>query len=255
MLVDYHIHALGHRGGSYSGEGLEEYFAAAVNQGITEIGLSDHNYYLDGVDPQVVREAAARFPGLQVRLGLEFDYRKGWEPELAAQAVTYDFDYLIGSVHHIGEWMFDWDDPEQLAQYDLWEIPDFYNAYFNLIENVVGAGLFDIVGHLDLCKVFGYRPSGAVFPFAQKAMEAIARSGMVVEVNTAGLRKPCEEIYPAEELLVKCFDLNIPVTMGSDAHEAEQVGMDLARARELMLSVGYRKLTRFAGRRKTFDTL
>ncbi len=246
VLVDYHTHPLGHRGGCYTGALLEEFIKGARARGLAEIGFSDHDEFSPGIDPVLAAAVAARFPSLQVRVGLEVSYRPGREQEIARLACSLPFDYLIGSVHEIGGWMFD--HPDYQADYDTWDINELYRTYFNLIEKLAGSGLFDIVGHLDLVKVFGHRPAGATLPYACQALQAIKKSGITVEINSSGLCKPCAEIYPARELLQKCFDLDIPVTMGSDAHAAEEVGRDLTRARQLLKQAGYRRLMTFTGR-------
>lgn len=253
MLVDYHIHPLGHRGGGYTKELLEQVFAAAEAQQLDEIGLSDHDEYIMGVNCELVAAAAFRFRSLRVKIGLEIGFRLGREREIAALARSLPFDYLIGSVHEIGDWLFD--HPDYQSVYDAWDISELYRTYFSLIERLVCSGLFDIVGHLDLAKVFGYHPEGPVLPFARPALWAIKEAGLTVEVNTRGRYKPCSEIYPARELLQSCYDLDIPVTLGSDAHEAEEVGRDLAIARQLLCQIGYRRLSTFSQRQRSFQPL
>ena len=41
-------------------------------------------------------------------------------------------------------------------------------------------------------------------------MEGIAESGVAIEVSTAGLRKPVEEIYPARAFLEMCLEAGRP---------------------------------------------
>lgn len=253
MLVDYHTHILGHQGGSYTRERLDQFLAAARAQGIAEIGLSDHDEYWQGIDCAEVAASAAGFPSLRIRLGLEVGYRPGREQEIAALAGQLPFDYLIGSVHEIGDWMFD--HPDYRAVYSKWDINELYRTYFSLIGKLARSGLFDVVGHLDLVKVFGYRPAGPVLPFAGQALREIREAGLVVEINTRGAYKPCAEIYPSLELLQACYDLGIPVTLGSDAHEAGESGRDIAAARQVLHRIGYRSLATFSGRRRILQPL
>jgi histidinol-phosphatase (PHP family) len=253
LLVDYHTHILGHRGGSYTRELLDQYLAAAQAQQIEEVGLSDHDEYWQGIDRKEIAASAAGFPSLKVRLGLEVGYRPGREQEIAALSRQLPFDYLIGSVHEIGDWMFD--HPDYREGYSKWDINELYRSYFSLIEKLARSGLFDIVGHLDLIKVFGHFPAGSVRPFADQALRAIREAGLVVEVNTRGKYKPCGEIYPGLELLLACYDLGIPVTLGSDAHEAGEAGRDLAAMRKVLRRIGYRKLATFSKRRRKMRLL
>jgi histidinol-phosphatase (PHP family) len=246
MLVDYHIHALGHQGGAYNRELLEQYCATACSQGLSEIGFADHDDYFDGIDEGEIRRVSKSFLRLRVKLGLEVSYWPGREKEIIKFAAAKNFDYLIGSIHHIGSWMFD--HPDYISEYQEWELPDLYQTYFLLVAKLAQSRLFDIVGHLDLIKVFGYRVSGDVLSLAEPALRAIKDNDLVFEVNTSGLRKPCQEMYPSKELVERCFELGIPVTLGSDAHQCSDVGRDLAHARELLYQVGYRKIAVFTRR-------
>jgi histidinol-phosphatase (PHP family) len=78
---------------------------------------------------------------------------------------------------------------------------------------------------------------------------------MCVEVNTSGLRKPCHEIYPGQDLLKMCFDHEIPITLGSDAHSPEDVAADFDQAIKLLRQVGYNEIAKFAKRNKEFVDL
>jgi histidinol-phosphatase (PHP family) len=71
------------------------------------------------------------------------------------------------------------------------------------------------------------------------------KSGCAIELNTAGLRKDCREIYPSREILQLAFQKGVPITFGSDAHAPEEVGMNFAEAVQLARSVGYRNACRF----------
>ena len=72
---------------------------------------------------------------------------------------------------------------------------------------------------------------------------------MVIEINSAGLRKPVQEMYPSRQIIEEMFNLNLPVTMGSDAHHPEQVAEGLADVAQKLWSIGYRKVTAFKGRK------
>jgi histidinol-phosphatase (PHP family) len=82
----------------------------------------------------------------------------------------------------------------------------------------------------------------------QRTAECFRRAGVCVEVNTAGLRKPCGEIYPALALLRACQRLGVPATLGSDAHEPEQVGLAFEQGLEHLKAAGYESIVAFAGR-------
>jgi histidinol-phosphatase (PHP family) len=71
---------------------------------------------------------------------------------------------------------------------------------------------------------------------------------MVIELNTAGLRKPCQELYPSHQLLEMVYELNIPITFSSDAHAIGQVGFKYEEALKLAKKVGYTQAVTFKER-------
>jgi len=233
-VPDYHIHGLAHEGPPHTVERLEPYVEVALAAGLHEIGFAEHDRYLAAIDFNVFSLLGST-TGIIVRAGLEVDFRPGknHRQELAG----YEWDYLIGSVHSIGDWEFD--RPGQEDGFSNWDIDELYLTYFTLVEKMVSTGLFQIVGHLDLIKIYGHRPRRPVVELADSALRAIADSGAALEINTAGLYKPVAEAYPSKDLLEKAFSLNIPVTIGSDAHAPSEVARNRSWAIELLRQIGY----------------
>ncbi len=193
----------------------------------------------------LVREAGAR--GLPVRLGIEADYFPGAEGAIRAVVAQAPFDYVIGSVHWIGSWGFD-----LLGVEGLWDgrdVEQMYREYFALLGQAARSGLFDIMAHPDLIKVLGHRPSAALDLDAlyAEAAEAFVAGGVAVEVSTAGLRKPVGELYPDPAFLRACQRRGVPLSLASDAHQPEDVGLDFGQAVALARDCGYREVTTFAG--------
>ena len=250
MPADYHIHGLAHEGPPHTVARLWPYVEAARSAGLTEIGFADHDRYLDGLDFNVF-PALEQVTGMPVRAGLEVDFRpdKDHRRELAGRP----WDYLIGSVHAIGEWEFD--RAGQESGFAAWDIDKLYTTYFDLVARAAATGLFQLIGHLDLIKIYGHRPRRPVLELAEPALQAIARSGAAMEVNTAGLYKPAGEIYPAPELIARAFSLNIPVTISSDAHAPAEVGREREQARELLRWAGYTSLATFHRREISSEPL
>jgi histidinol-phosphatase (PHP family) len=104
---------------------------------------------------------------------------------------------------------------------------------------MVESGLFDIVGHLDLIKVFKFYPKSPIKEIVKNTIEKIKLSNMSVEINSAGYRKPVAEQYPSREILQMCFEAGIDITFGSDAHEINQVGLNYSKAISLAKDIGY----------------
>lgn len=251
MLVDYHIHALAHGEYDYSESWLRLFAEKAHQQGILEIGFSEHDEYLPRIEVDKLKRLQEDFPELKIKMGLEVDYFPGQEEKIRQMLldVNYDFDYLIGSVHFIDGWGFD--HPEFKDHFTTRDIDNIYEAYFSLVEQAVNSQLFDIVGHLDLIKVWGHRPvKQAIQVYAEPVLNSIKAAGMVIEINSSGLRKPVGEIYPGREILDMMLSLNIPITLGSDAHHPSQLGAGLAESVDLLRELGYKELVTFSGRRK-----
>ncbi|SFV68373.1 Histidinol-phosphatase [hydrothermal vent metagenome] len=114
------------------------------------------------------------------------------------------------------------------------------------------SGLFDIVGHLDLIKVFKFMPKGDIKTIAKNALLAIKDADMVLEINVAGYRKPVAEAYPSKELLQEAFKLDIPITFSSDAHKPEQVGLYNDEVIQLARDIGFTKCAYFQNRERKF---
>jgi len=248
VLIDYHVHGLGHLDFACSRQSLERYLHAAREAGLEELGFSEHDEYLSAMDPEVYREIRRESRCPRVRLGLEVDYRESQPAELAEQWAAWEFDYLIGSVHYLGQWPFD--HPDYREGYRKWQPDELYRQYFQQVARMAATRLFDVVGHFDLIKVFGYRSRQPVAELAYSALEAIRAADMVLEVNTSGWYKPVAELYPAVELLRLAWELGIPITFGSDAHQPGHVGRDLGRARSLAREIGYTQAVRFEKRKR-----
>ena len=260
-LVDYHVHTArcGHAVGS-----MEGYIEHAIASGLRELGFSDHLYLYwldaDERDPELGMaeweldfyvedvERCRRQYGrdITIRLSTEADFVPGHEQKLEGILRRYDWDYVIGSVHFIDGWGFD--DSRKLAGYAEWDIDQLYARYFDLVGQSAETGYFDTIGHPDLVKKFGHRPRVDQGSAYAEVAARFARSGVCVEVNTSGLRKPVREVYPHLDLLRACRAAGVPATLGSDAHAPAEVAADLASASALLTQAGYDRYTLFAAR-------
>ena len=254
LPADYHMHTPLCR--HAEGEPVE-YARRAVELGLTEIGFSDHSpmarddfdnwrMFDRQLDEYVAKVQLARqtFPQLTIRLALEVDYLPGHEDWIRALAQRHPWDYFIGSVHYVSE---DWDidNPAKLSEWKKREAFEVWRIYFDRLAMAADSRLFDIIGHADLPKKFGIRPAQDCRPLYEKFLDAAAQANCAIELNTAGLRKDCREIYPCRDLLQLAFARLIPITFGSDAHQPGEVGMNFAEAVELAQSVGYSETVRF----------
>ncbi len=123
--------------------------------------------------------------------------------------------------------------------------------YWSASERCVRSRLFDFIAHPDLVKIFGARPPGDLNRYYEPVIAALAECGGAFEINTAGLRKPVHEIYPALDFLKLARAAGVPLVINSDAHMPAQVGMDFDPARALAQEAGYTTSLRFQGRKRT----
>lgn len=255
MLVDYHVHVVAHGEYTYSTEWIKNYLSQAQTMGVGQIGFCEHDWYIDEIDFSAVRRAHQQdFTSMRVRIGLEVDYKPGRENEIASLLAKKSFDYVIGSIHHIGDWMFD--HPDHKHEFQEKNIDVVYDEYFKLVGQAIRSGLFDIIGHLDLVKIWGHRPlQRPVTSFLDPILKEMHAEGVVVEVNSAGLRKPVGEIYPSRDLLEQLFNANIPITFGSDAHHPDDVGAGLREGMKLAREAGYRTVVGFNRRQKVLGPM
>ncbi|MBN2817000.1 MAG: histidinol-phosphatase [Campylobacterales bacterium] len=256
MIVDLHNHTplCNHAVGS-----IDEYIQKAIETKTEYFGICDHapmdfdpQYRMSFEDMQQyedhVQAAKVYYSDkINILLGYEVDYLPGHMDERVLNAKV---DYLIGSVHFIEGWGFD--NPEFIGKWQEQDIDEVWQKYFDTIEEMAKSKLFDIVGHLDLIKVFKFLPQGNIKAIAHKALLAIKNSGMVLELNVAGYRKEIAEPYPSKALLEEAFALGIPITFASDAHKPEQVSMYNNEIVGLAREIGYTECAYFKERKIFF---
>ena len=274
MLTDYHVH-LRQDGAQHTAEAAftaanaERYQEVAAERGVEALGVSEHihrfsqalevwrhpfwvTYALDDIDAYCafIREQT------DLRLGIEADFVPGAEDRMVNLLQARDFDYVIGSVHFIGDVAVDMDD------YSVWDsgrsVEDVWKRYFETLGEAARSGMFDVLAHPDLVKVWGAerpRPDGDLRFYYDLAMDGIAESGIAIEVSTAGLRKRAKELYPAPAFLEMCLEAGAPIALSSDAHRPEDIGADYDSAIELLGQFGIAELSVFDHRRRRLEPL
>ena len=275
MLTDLHVHLRKDDPNTPASEAFttanaDRYREVAEERGITELGVSEHIYRFNqslAVWDHPFWRAEARddlddYIGFlredtDLRVGIEADFVFGREDRLANLLESTDLDYVVGSVHFLGDQAVDHDG------YDIWETnahrpDDVWRRYFETLGEAAATGMFDILAHPDLVKVWGARrpyPTGDLRRFYDRAMEGIAETQPAIELSTAGLRKPVGEMYPAVPFLEMCLDAGCPITLSSDAHEPAHVGYGYEKALEVLDSLGVRELAVFEGRERRLEPI
>ena len=257
-MVNYHNHTqfCEHATGE-----LDEYIQKAIENKIIEFGFSDHApipaSIRDGITmspeqmPQYINAVLSKKKEykdrIEIKLGLEIDF-----PVFDSFDKKYltdpKIDYIIGSCHYIGEWGFD--DPAEMHKFNEKDIDEIYLAYYKAVESLVDSGFCDIIGHFDLIKKFGHRPASNMNNIVRRIAKKMSVKNLTAEVNTSGLKKPVNEIYPSDEILKIFFEENVPVTLGSDSHSPDDVCSGYSAAIEKLKRTGYRKVSGFTMRKR-----
>lgn len=251
MKNDYHIHALAHGEYSYTREWVQEFINCAIKRNIKEMGFSEHSEFIKDVDHNILEELKKN-KQVSIKFGVEIDYQSEKEKKILGFINKNSFDYIIGSVHFIDGWGFD--HPDNEVDFNKKDTDEVYKDYFDLLKKSVQSNYFDIVGHLDLIKIWGHQPEKkSVLSYVEPVLLEVQKRNMVIELNSAGLRKAVGEIYPSRDIVERMFEMNIPITFSSDAHYPEQVGEGLEKAYLMAQKIGYRKWAKFKNREKIYE--
>ena len=274
MLTDYHVHLRPDDRDStaerfFTSANAEHYRETATERGIAELGVAEHvyrfsaaldiwqhpfwrRYAVDDLDDYCgfVREET------DLRLGIEMDFVPAREDRIANVLDGRDLDYVVGSVHFLRDHSVDAED------YSIWgtgESPEkVWRRYFETLAEAARSGLYDIMAHPDLVKVWGRAapiPDGDLRRYYEPAVEAFADSGVAVELSTAGWRKPVGEQYPSPAFLEMLVDAGCPIALSSDAHTPDQLGFEYERAVELLQDHGVGEIAVFERRQRRMEPL
>jgi len=278
VLTDYHVHLRPDEDGStaeryFTAGNVERYREAADERGIEELGVAEHIHrFVQSLDVwqhpwyrhwarDDLDEYCDFLRGAGLKVGIEADFLPGREDRLQNLLEARDWDFVVGSVHFLRDDAVDLHGEPDWEAWDIWRATDperVWRAYFETLGEAARTGMFDILAHPDLVKVFAGRvpvPEGDLRRFYERAMDGIAESDVAVEVSTAGLRKPAQEIYPAPAFLEMCLDAGRPVALSSDAHLPEQLGFEYERALELLDGMGVTEIAVFEGRSREMEPL
>lgn len=254
--ADYHTHTplCLHAEGS-----PEEYVRQALTLGLADYGISDHmpmphdepvpfdSWRMKTAQLPLYREwidrarTAAAGRDLRVLAALECDWLPGIEPVIRELRAQGGWDYLIGSVHYLGS-RGSVDDSLYAREPLSDSVEEDWALYREAVLSMVQSGLFDVVGHMDLVKIWGRRTQELLTLFWEPVLDAIEERGLVVELNTAGRYKPCGTFYPDEDVLRELLRRQIPVVIDSDAHAPSHLSRDWETALRLLRDLAPRGL-------------
>lgn len=273
VLTDYHVHLRPDEPDTppdryFTHENVERYLEVAADRGISELGVSEHVHrFTESLDlwrhPWWEENAHDDLGAYcefvrttQLRLGIEMDYLPGREDRTAQLLDPHGFDYVIGSVHFLG------DDAVDHHGWDVWkgqgDADAVWRRYFETVAQAARSGLFQILAHPDLVKVWGSarpRPERDPRFHYEPFVAAVAETGVAVEISTAGLRKPVGELYPAPALAAMLVDAGAAFSLSSDAHVPGDVGCAYEETVELVRGWGIDQVAVFEGRERRLEPL
>lgn len=276
-MGDHHVHL--HPHGAYDGVGpepgtypvghIEAFVAAGIANGADQIGFTEHLYrcveavpilgqwWKDdprtdlaeltkehlriervlSLDRYVEAVVGAKDDGLPVLLGLEVDFFPDTIDDVLELLAPYPFDFLVGSVHWVGAWGIDL--PDQVHEFERRGHRQSYEDYFAAETALAASGTVDVLAHADVVKKRGVTLPEPPLDLYDRLALAAASSDTAVEISTAGLHQPANEMYPHPALLASFHTHGVPVTISSDGHRPHECGRDRDLAVDLARSVGY----------------
>jgi histidinol-phosphatase (PHP family) len=274
LLTDYHVHLRTDDPDTpperfFTPGNAERYRETAEERGIRELGVAehihrftqalqvwDHAWYRRWARDDVDAYAGFVREETDLKLGIEVDFLPGREDHLANFLERAEWDFVVGSVHFIGDLAMDIGEED----YDVWRhIPSaerVWKRYFETLAEASRSGLYDIMAHPDLVKVWGRSrplPEGDLRRYYEPAIEAMAEGGVAMEVSTAGLRKPVGELYPAPAMIELAVEAGVPIALSSDAHVPDHLGFAYDRALEVLEACGVREIAVFDRRERRLE--
>jgi histidinol-phosphatase (PHP family) len=254
MLGDFHVHTYLCKHGKGT---VDDYVKDAIKKDLDYIGFSEHIPIpgLDDPDGRMelkdfsvyvndVAKAKEKYRNdIKVLMAIEADYLPGYMDFISTFVNDHPFDYVIGSVHFIDEW--DYSNPIMMHRYDEFGIDLTFQRNYELSALAAQSGLYQVIGHLDQPKKYGHRPTQNMEQLIYDTLVTIRDSSCAIDVNTSGWRKPVAELYPSAEILEMAKDLQVPVMLGSDAHQPDDVAADLHRGMELLRKIGFKNQSFF----------
>jgi histidinol-phosphatase (PHP family) len=256
---DYHMHS------SFSCDcqaPMADMCAAAVAQGIPEIGFSEHYDLFHGESDEcrdyfklapwsaeLERQRAAFAGRLTVRAGIEIGEPHLFQAEARALLARYPFDYVLGSLHWVG--------PHSIfdpAYFQARPAAEAFGLFYEELARVTAVGDFDSLSHFDVPVRTAFGVYGRYAPlehadYMRPVLRNCVERGLALDLNTAALRRRAKVLTPGLEILKLYVSLGGErVTLGSDAHRPEQVGSHLETALQIAREAGLKYLTFFERR-------
>ncbi len=251
-FIDYHLHTAVTVDGNMT---EREACDRATALGIQEIAFTNHvmlnqpDYLITDVafikHWENIQACQVSYPELKIRLGIEMDYYPGRESDIRKKIQSYEnlikrpFDLVHGAIHDIRGGFFS-NKAHAVGFFKDRDLISIYREYYELAACAAQSQLFDVMAHPDLIKKYTYTltpplPWECYAEQVEEYIEALISSGVGIEINTKGLKLPVQEPYPSDRFLehylarVRETGTQPIITVGSDAHKAQDVGYGISQ--------------------------
>lgn len=216
--------------------------ADEMKLGITITEHMDINFPRKGefiFDIQEYLDKFGKFRSSKVLLGIELGMRMDAVEKNREIENKYDFDYVLGSIHFVNN--------VDIFDHEMYENRDkkiVYGEYFqNMIDCLKNHKYIDTLAHIDyICRYAVYEDKEIYYDdytdYIDIILKYIISNGICLEINTRrlGSRKAVNSLIPIynryKELGGKY------VTLGSDAHNTANIGMNFNSAEEILRLCG-----------------
>lgn len=266
--------------GGHSGEfckhgtdNLRGMLESAVRYGFKTYGVSAHSprqeprfLYHDEIDagykPENLEQDFDRYVRACSRFIEEYEGRlevlKGAEIEIVPEESfvqfhtelrnRYKLDYVVGSVHWVDELPIDTNqDAFDLAVAGRGGLEPFLIRYYQLVESMAGDLKPEVIGHIDLPRIFAEGAAeldcSKVRKAATTALETIKNYGCILDLNVSALSRGLSTPYPAPWIVQLASDIGVEFCFGDDSHSADQVGTDIVAGRAYLIEHGVKTIT------------
>ncbi|MDK2800627.1 MAG: histidinol-phosphatase family [Clostridiales bacterium] len=257
-LCDYHMHSHNSTDGQNS---VMELCQRAVELGLKEVAITDHFepvkgnegykqynpkwYFIDVLKARVVFKYT-----LKIKLGIELGQPHLYSKYSIKLIEEYPYDYVLGSAHNLPG-----DVDLGTIDYSNADIKYYSKEYLRQLKKLAQWNQFDCIGHLDLPKRYAavYGISISLMEYyedVEEVLKILIRNGKGIEINTSGLRQHSKACLPSLDIVKLFKDLGGEVlTVGSDAHRADEVGEGIQEGIELAKAAGFKYITVFNNRK------
>ncbi len=265
IAVDLHNHTKA----SHALHSVKEMYQAGIEAGLQIMGFSEHSPRPLGYDypveyrdhlikyfPYYLQEVKAlrpspflpitskALPPTQVLLGIELDWFDEEMAFMESVVSAEKYDYILGGLHFLGKWGFDAQKSDWAGMSDS-KYHEICVAYYQAMQRMAKSGLVNIVAHPDLIKIFTkdrfdtWIAQEANQNIVREALESMAKHKVSMEISSAGLRKPCEEIYPGPIILAMAKECDLSISFASDSHCVEHVAYKFKELHDYAREAGF----------------